>query len=267
MQAQPQPFILPDRTVVFFHEKAEKNERASEQFGAPRYDRVVVASLKAPGQRSSEYCFEAARHYPEGFTDKNKNPVASPKLGRELDMARPILDQNGIPAGHCTVRAVYDLWIKQQTPADSGTPLENWPQLDVAQVQTLKHVNVYTVEQLAGMPDGFLPNCGLGVQARAIRAKAQAFVQHATDGSGKVEALAARLDRFEDEMKAKDAEIEELRRENARLLAANPAAAAPAAQPARRGGRRANKPDDVEGDVARELNRAERGADEDEDFV
>jgi hypothetical protein len=139
---QSQPYILSDKTVVFFRERAERNERASERAGAPRYDRVVIAALRAPGQRSSEYCFEAARIFPE---ELGRTPKESP----ELDTERVIRAPNGAVEGACRVRQVYDLWKKEQTQADSGMPLEMWAAIDIAQVASLKHVNVYTVEQLA----------------------------------------------------------------------------------------------------------------------
>jgi hypothetical protein len=297
---QSHPYILPDKTVVFFRERAERNERASEKAAAPRYDRVVVAALRAPGQRSSEYCFEAARFFPE---ESNRPPKESP----ELDTERVIRAPSGAIEGACRVRQVYELWRKEQTQADSGMPLEMWAAIDIAQVAALKHVNVYTVEQLATLPDGFLPNTGLGMNAREIRAKAQAFLAHAA-GAGKVEALAARVERFESALAEKDAEIAQLRAENARLShqkpetrsqkpeGTGPSAAsrhrpdhartqsdlppaqaehlAPPAPPPRGAGgrlsRKRNDPgtDDVAGDVQAALAEAGGvGADEDGDFV
>jgi len=272
MQAETQspPFQLPDRTVVFFREKAERNERATELAGAPRYDRVVIAALRAPGQKSSEHCFEAARFFPDELVEaraKEGKPLKNPKESPELNSNRPIRDANNMQVGFCCVRQIYDPYINQQKPSDSGMPLEMWSAVDVTQVATLKHVNIYTVEQLADLPDGFLPNTGLGLNARELRTKAQAYLAHAA-GAGKVEALAARVERFEGALAEKDKEIEELRRENARLASFAPAPAPK--PPRRRGGRAAPKVDDVEGDVAASMGGrvdADEDADEDGDFV
>ena len=118
---------------------------------------------------------------------------------------------------------------------------------------------------VAAPPRGFRDI--LPTEAREIRAKAKAFLE-AAKGTGKIEALAARVERFEEALAAKDEEIAELRAENARLALSQPPQPAPTPQRNARG--RRTRADDVAQDVADTLRgvRGEaRSAEEDDNFV
>ncbi len=56
-------------------------------------------------------------------------------------------------------------------PGMAGTPLEVWPQMSRAQVEEFKYFKVYTVEQLAEMPDQQAQKI-MGVQRLKLLAKA-----------------------------------------------------------------------------------------------
>jgi hypothetical protein len=64
------------------------------------------------------------------------------------------------------------------TQAPEGTPLEQWPQLTIGQVHEFKALNVFTVEQLAGMADG---NAQRFMGGNELRRKAQTFLKLAKD--------------------------------------------------------------------------------------
>lgn len=78
----------------------------------------------------------------------------------------------------------------------SGTPLEAWAQIARAQVYEFKALNIFTVEQLAGVPDSFGHNI-MGFQG--LRQKANAFLQAAKGQS--------EFDRMQTELKTRDDEI------------------------------------------------------------
>lgn len=82
----------------------------------------------------------------------------------------------------------------------NGTPLDRVPGIDPRRISHLNSVNVFTVEDLALVSDGNLPNLGAG--GRELRHKAQEIVQ-----SRRTPAEAAR--------------VEALERDNQALLASN----------------------------------------------
>lgn len=280
-ELDPQSGEMRAMAVCFFHEEARINKAWSEQNGRPIYERVIVVTIAAKGSKNS-----SASHELLVIPPNDGEMIGGKKVERKVReniMARP------------GIKEAFEAWEKKQEIASVGTPLETWPPLNKAQVMQLKHVNVFTVEDLAGLPDSALPNTNLGLHAREIRAKAQAYLESATDNAA-VEKLAARLERLEQADKAKDDRIVELERENAKLKAkATPAddeeeppppativrrgraapAQAAAAQPRGGGGRfqpRAPKPpadDNAEDDVAAALKGQRQSADqdEDEDFV
>ena len=165
--------------LVFIEEKAVKNERASEA-GEAVYDRVLFLRVLASGQKFSSPIFEAWRHVmqPDG-TEKQK------------------IDQ----LVYRRFKGVCDEWQSKAAPSQSGTPLEQWPLMDVALVQMFKDANVYTVQALAGLPDSALEN--VRGKAREWRAKAQAWLEDARDAGRDVEARAtiSRLEATVDEMR------------------------------------------------------------------
>lgn len=95
---------------------------------------------------------------------------------------------------------LYEMFKNQQIQANEGTPLEQWAPLSKSQVETMKSVNVHTVEQLSQVADNNLPNLGMG--ARVLRDKALAFLQQAKDGSA--------LNKYQDEVENLKKQVEAL---------------------------------------------------------
>jgi hypothetical protein len=64
------------------------------------------------------------------------------------------------------------------TQSPEGTPLEQWPQLTVSQVHEFKAMNVFSVEQLAGMSDA---NAQRFMGGNELRRKAATFLKVSKD--------------------------------------------------------------------------------------
>lgn len=92
----------------------------------------------------------------------------------------------------------------------NGWRLESWPAVNTAQVKTLKHMGVFTVEQLAGMSDTACQQIGMGTME--LRVKANAALLAAAGG--------AEAERSAAEGARRDAEMADLRAELAELRAA-----------------------------------------------
>lgn len=92
----------------------------------------------------------------------------------------------------------------QSTEGVTGWRLEQWPQVNTAQVKTMKHMNVHTVEALAGLSDTAAQSMGMGVMELRTRAKA---ALQAAAGNAQVEAQASANQRMEDEIASLRAQI------------------------------------------------------------
>lgn len=90
-----------------------------------------------------------------------------------------------------------------------GTPVKEVPWLGRAQVAMLEHLNILSVENLAGLGDSEIQNLGPG--GRDLVAKAQNWIDMAKEGAAGTAAIS--------EMKLLRAKIEELEEKNAALEA------------------------------------------------
>jgi len=90
----------------------------------------------------------------------------------------------------------------QQDVYDGGTPLKEWPPMRPSQIAELNALNVYTVDQLARVPDNNLDRLGPG--ARALRDKAAAWLK-ASEDTGEI----ARLIAANKQLEARVLELEE----------------------------------------------------------
>jgi hypothetical protein len=99
---------------------------------------------------------------------------------------------------------------KDTEQGTAGTPLEQWPSLNRAQVEELKALRFYTVESIAGASDLQLQKIGMG--GLGLRTKAQAWLNAAKDGA-LVQKQAVDLER-------RDAEIADLKEQVQKLAAA-----------------------------------------------
>lgn len=94
----------------------------------------------------------------------------------------------------------YEKWLAGAGNAIEGTPLASLPNMTPAKVEEYKFFNIHTVEQLAGAPDSLGQKfMGFNGDKRA----AQAFLDLAKGN--------APLEKMNEELKVRDAQIEDLR--------------------------------------------------------
>ena len=78
----------------------------------------------------------------------------------------------------------YKAWKNGQEVPVNGTSVRNWPLLSPAQVENMISLKVMTVEDLAAANEELLARLGMG--ARALKDKAQAWLQTAGSPGAKV---------------------------------------------------------------------------------
>lgn len=101
----------------------------------------------------------------------------------------------------------WNAFINQQKQVMEGTPLTEWPSITRSEAESLKALNIHTVEQLAALSDHALTAMGM----RQFRDKAKAYLEKSKDGvsAGKwaaekenlqaqIEALQNQLNGFKD---------------------------------------------------------------------
>lgn len=170
--------------LLFFSEVPVKNERASKN-GPPVFDVVHQVRVVVAGSKGDEGpIYELAR--------------------KKCDSDEWKIDQ----FAYSRFGKPYEDWRAGRVAADAGTPLEQWPLMDVAMVAAFKAANVFTVQQLASLPDGALDNA-IRRGGREWRAKAQAWLDEAKQAAGDVEARAtiARQQEEIDQLKAQVSEL------------------------------------------------------------
>lgn len=153
-------FVLPgsanEKDIAFprFFPKAKKLNFRSEQEGKPVFETRDYVEITTPGDTRSIMCREVTD------ADKARWPRewAAYKENRELS---PV-----------------------------GTPLEQWPLIDLDMIEHLKHFRIRSVETLSEIGDNAIQNIGMG--ARALRDKAKAWLAQAVDGSAISKLIAER---------------------------------------------------------------------------
>ena len=159
------------RLFVQFFMTAVKNEQKSAAEGRPIFDEVPMIRIMTPGSRDV-MVNKAMQVYQERF------PVQWDRFKRKLE------------------------------PAQEGTPLEEVPFLTVGQIAELKALNVFTLEQLAGISDTHGRHF---MGYNGMKQKAVAYLESAKS--------AAPITRMREELEQRDAEINTLKQQVARLMA------------------------------------------------
>lgn len=162
----------PDSLLnVSFYTKALQNDWATEQEKRPMFDEVVMIRIIPPGDGLNIIDTVAGDHHKKRFP-------------RHWEMYERMHGTGNL---------------------QSGTPLEQWPMLGVAQVAQLKALMFTTVESIAGAPDEKLLRMGMagGMAPYSLRDQAKRFltVAHDTSVVSHAEEEAKKL---RDEMQARD---------------------------------------------------------------
>jgi uncharacterized protein YukE len=101
----------------------------------------------------------------------------------------------------------YERWKKnREVQTIDGTPIEQWAILSRAQIMELKAMGIHSIENASALSDANLQRIPDG---RAMRAKAQAYLEAAKDGAAAMR-FAAENERLKDDVAELRKTIEEL---------------------------------------------------------
>lgn len=184
-QAAPQKGA---QTVTFFL-KPRINPELSKQDGRPRYDKKPYIRVTQPGDRDNIVTREC-------WIDETGQYEMADNIRFPEQWERFTKQNDGDLMG------------------PTGTPLSAWPALGTEQVEELKHFNIFTVEELAGMTEG---NVSRFMGLRALQRMAVDFLEAAKDGSvvtrlhGELEELRVRAKSTEDTAREQAETIRQLR--------------------------------------------------------
>lgn len=167
--------INPDNTVgVRFYSKPLQDNYQTEQQGRPIFVDTDMVRITTPGDSLSVIDTIATEHYRKRFP-RQWDFYVSKKEGDQMTVGR--------------------------------TPLSAWAKLSAAQVEELRHLKFYSVEDVANASDAALQNVGMiaGMGGHAFRDAAQVYLRVAKDSSVAV--------RMEQENAALRAQMEEMRQQ------------------------------------------------------
>ena len=143
-----------------------------------------------------------------------KSKQAGHPVFEDVDYVR-IVSPGGLNVIETPVRSDHKaryprLWANYQAAMDGkaaqiGTPVTEWPLITRAQAETLKGMQIHTVEQIAACSD--LQAQGFQMIAPDLRGRAQSYLR-AAHSAASAEADAAEKKRFEDEKAAMQAKID-----------------------------------------------------------
>lgn len=179
-------------------------DSGADVFSHPRYamDNKLFVQFFMLAVRNEIKSIEAGRPI---FDDKEYIRIITPGNTKSV-LEVPVQDEHRI-----RFASRYDRWKRGLGEALTGTPLEMWPQMTVSQVAELKALNIYTVEQLAGLSDG---NAQQIMGNNSLRTKAKLFLDAAAGEAVNTKMLA--------ELEKRDDEITVLKQQVQMLVDAQP---------------------------------------------
>lgn len=149
--------VRKDTARPRFHMLPVQNMALSEKEGRPIFEDKEMVEIRIPGD---------------------------PKIS----WVGPVTEQQKIEGQWVDSRArfpkEYEAFKRGEQVATTGTPLEQWPQpgMTSARVHELKALNVFSVEDLAGITDGNLGRLGMG--GRELRESARRYIDNAKEIAG-----------------------------------------------------------------------------------
>lgn len=165
-------FAADNKLYVVFAMHAVQNGFQTEQQGRPIFDDVPHVRIHVPGDKTSV-------------------------------IERPVIEEDKM-----RFPTQWAKFEKGMTQAPEGTPIEQWPLLTIGQVHEFKALNVFTVEQLAGMAD---TQAQRFMGGHEMRRKAVAFLASAKN-TAEAQRLATANAELEQRLGAKDEIIADLAR-------------------------------------------------------
>jgi hypothetical protein len=182
MSGDPQIFMASDKTALRFFYEATKNNFLSEQNGRAIYDNVMYVEVMTPGSKESAPTLEVERE----FNNLSTNPTQVNEQVYERYRSQ-----------------IESFKANSSEGQLDGTPITQWPHIDAGLAATLRAANIFTVEQLAQLPDANLGIVGIG--GHTLRERARAFINNASFG-GNTELL-AKLEEMQRTIDAQTAQI------------------------------------------------------------
>jgi hypothetical protein len=163
-------YAMDKKLVVNFYVRAVQNTFRTAQEGRPIFDESEFIRIIIPGDTKTIIDTKVTAEHRHRFADK------------------------------------YERFKKGLSQAQSGTPLEVWPQMTIGQVAELKAAGISTVEQLAELSDS---NAQKFMGSHQLRQKAQAFLEAAA-GDAANSKMAAELEKRDVEISALKAQMEQI---------------------------------------------------------
>jgi hypothetical protein len=160
-----------DLLYVRFHEVPLQNNFQTEKQGRPIFDTIIFTEITTPGNQLN-------------IIDRPKNSQ----------------DEFRFPRQWAHYKNTHS-----EDPAKQGTPLSQWPMLDVAKIEMLRAMKFYTVEAVAYASDEQIMHLGMlaGMAPLTFRDRAKAYLEVARDANA-----VSKKDEELKETKAKLAELE-----------------------------------------------------------
>lgn len=155
---QPMPNADPrhpdNALVVVFRNHAVKNDAKSAAEGRPIFDDVEIVEVRPPGSRNwTGYPATAVSNWAvDPITGEQTKVTYAERFSRQ-----------------------YQQFKAQQHQTVRGTPLDHAPFLTEARRAEMRALNVYTVEQLAGVDGQELKNLGAG--GRDLKNMAMEYIE------------------------------------------------------------------------------------------
>jgi hypothetical protein len=159
---------------VRFFSEPEQDEIETKKQGRPIYKETEMVEVTFAGDRSQVL----------------------------IRLADDPVDNKGTGAYKDIYAAEYDAFKSGKARAVSGTPLEHWPILTTAQVAEMKALNIFSVEDLAGLQDRALRQ--IGPNGRDLHEQAKSFLKLAKE-SAPMSEMAAEIARLKAQIDAMNA--------------------------------------------------------------
>jgi len=160
-----------DRPIVEFYADAKEDPSASKKAGVPQFMDVEMVKIRFPADRNRTLVRPAHAEWKK-------------ERGQIVTYAMRYPDE-------------YKRFKAGQAPVVRGMPLAEAPFLTEAQRRMLRALEVYTVEQLAGLEG--IPLKNLGMNGRQLQEAAAAFLEAARGGADVVR-LASENEQLRHEM-------------------------------------------------------------------
>lgn len=168
--------------------------------GAPQEEAQVGVGFAMITSEDPDPALSAEKGYPV-FVDREFIKIVVPG-DRQSVYCQPATDLD-----RAKYPRAYAIFKEKDKAASQGFPIEKWPQVTRSMAMTLKAMHIHTVEEMAEVSEGNLGN--LGHDGRELRAKAQAFLQVASDTAAAQKIEAEKLE-LQNTLEAQAKQIQEL---------------------------------------------------------